>query len=93
MEQISIHEFKLKKLKKQYGSKLRCYKQSDVEELLSMWNDLHYLTELSTRTRLVPSNDEFLNKKAIPHYNEWVKKLQIKYPNIKEFHYFKTIIK
>lgn len=88
---ISIHDFKTSKLKKYYGSSKKVYRQSHVEELLQMWNDLHYLTELSTRTRLVPCNEEFLTKKAIPHYNECLKRMQEKYPNIKEFHGFKSI--
>ena len=93
MERISIHEFKTKRLKNFYGASKRVYRQSHVEKLLSMWNDLHYLTELSTRTKLVPCNEEFLNKKAIPAYNSTLKRLQDKYPDIKEFHYFKPICK
>ena len=66
MERISIHEFKTKGLKQYYGASKRVYRNSHVEKLLRMWNDLHYLSELSTRTKLVPCNEEFLNKN--PHH-------------------------
>lgn len=69
MERISIHEFKTKGLKPYYGASKRVYRNSHIEKLLRMWNDLHYLSELSTRTKLVPCNEEFLKKKAIPAYN------------------------
>ena len=90
---ISIHDYKTSKLKNYYGSSKKVYRQAHVEELLVMWRDLHYLSECSTRTRLVPSNKEFLTKKAIPIYNNQLKRLQEKYPNILEFNYFKPIIK
>lgn len=91
MERISIHDFKTKKLKQYYGASKRVYRQSHIEKLLEMWRDLHYLSELSTRTKLVPCNDEFLHKKAIPVYNSILERLQAKYPDIKEFHYYKLI--
>ena len=56
-----------------------------------MWQDLYYLRELKTRTRLVPCNKEFLYKKAIPSYNSQLKILQAKYPDIQEFHNRKPI--
>lgn len=91
MQQISIHDYKNNKLKCYYGSTRKVYRQTDVDRLLMMWSDLHYLTELSSRTRLTPANEEFLNKKAIPTYNYHVKRLQDKYPNIKEFFYFNIV--
>lgn len=69
MEIISIHDFKTSKLKSYYGSSKKVYRKSHVERLLKMWSDLHCLAELHTRTRLVPCNDDFLQKKAIPHFN------------------------
>jgi len=57
-----------------------------------MWTDLHYLGELHTRTRLVPCNEEFLKKKAIPHYNDAVKRMKLQYPNIKEFQRYELIV-
>ena len=83
---ISIHDFKTSKLKSYYGSSKKVYRKAHVEKLLRMWADLHHLGELYTRTRLVPCNDDFLQKKAIPHFNEQLKKLKVAYPNIKEFH-------
>ena len=93
MERISIHEFKTKGLKQYYGASKRVYRNSHVEKLLRMWNDLHYLSELSTRTKLVPCNEEFLKKKAIPAYNSTLERLQLKYPNIAEFNIYKPIAK
>lgn len=90
---ISIHDYKTSKLKNYYGASKKVYRQTHVEELLVMWRDLHSLGECFTRTRLTPSNKEFLIKKAIPHYNNRVKQMQEKYPNILEFNYFKPIIK
>jgi hypothetical protein len=88
---VSIHDIKKQMLSKRYGSCYRVYRSFDIDLLLRMWNDLHYLCELYTRTKLVPSNEEFRTKKAIPHYNSLVKRLQEKYPNIREFHNYKTI--
>jgi hypothetical protein len=88
---ISIHDFQNKGLKKYYGSSKAVYRKSHVNKLLVMWRDLYYLLELHTRTRLVPSNKEFLDTKAIPHYNEAVKRLKLKYPNIIEFNNFEKI--
>lgn len=93
MERISIHEFKTKGLKQYYGASKRVYRNSHVEKLITMWSDLHYLMELKTRTRLVPCNEEFLNKKAIPAYNSTLEILQAKYPTITEFHNYKPIDK
>jgi len=84
-EAISIHDFKTQRLKNYYGASKKVYRQSHVDKLLRMWSDLHHLSELFTRTRLVPCNYEFLNKKAIPHYNSYLKSMQEKYPNIIEF--------
>jgi hypothetical protein len=93
MERISIYEFKINRLKQYYGASKKVYRQSHVEKLLRMWNDLHHLSELSTRTRLAPCNEEFLNKKAIASYNSTLERLQEKYPDIKEFHNYKPICK
>lgn len=90
---ISIHEYKSNGLKRYYNSTKRVYRQSHIEKFLIMWKDLHYLGELRTRTRLVPINEDFLVRKAIPTYNENVIKLQLKYPNIKEFHSYKLVDK
>lgn len=88
-EVISIHKYKVKKLKNYYGASKKVYRKSHVENLLKMWASLHYLSELYTRTRLVPCNMDFLIKKAIPAYNETLQALQAKYPNIKEFQNYK----
>lgn len=88
---ISIHDFKTSKLKRYYGAGKRVYRQHHVDELIRMWSDLNYLTECSTRTKLVPCNEEFRQKKAIPIYNRVLKTMQDRYPNIKEFHNFKVI--
>lgn len=88
---ISIHDIKKQMLSKRYGSCYRVYRSFDVDNLLRMWSDLHYLSELCTRTRLVPCNQEFLIKKAIPAYNGTLKRLQSKYPTIKEFQNYKPI--
>lgn len=88
---ISINDFKTSRLKKYYGSTKRVYRKAHVERLLRMWYDLHYLGECYTRTRLVPANQEFLVKKAIPCYNNTLTRLQKKYPDIKEFHSYKPI--
>lgn len=93
MEQISIHDFKTKGLKQYYGASKKVYRNSHVEKLLVMWKDLHYLSELKTRTKLVPCNEEFLNNKAIPSYNSTLERLQAKYPNIAEFNNYKPIVK
>ena len=93
MEIISIHDFKTSKLKSYYGSSKKVYRKAHVEKLLKMWADLHHLSELHTRTRLVPCNDDFLQKKAIPHFNEAVKKMKALYPNIKEFQRYNPINK
>ena len=89
----SIHDIKEKVYKNYYGSSKRVYRKSDVDRMLRMWSDLHYLSELRERTRLVPHNEEFLNKKAIPSYNRAVIRLQNIYTNIKEFQRFKLIEK
>ena len=86
---ISIHDFKTSKLKRYYGASKRVYRQHHVDELLQIWKDLNYLTECSTRTKLVPANEDFLQKKGIPIYNNVLKKMKEKYPNIKEFHNYK----
>ena len=88
---ISIHDFKIKKLKNYYGATKKVYRQSHVNELLKMWSSLNYLSELYTRTRLIPCNYEFLHKKAIPSYNSTLIRLQLKYPNISEFQDYKLI--
>jgi len=88
---ISIHEFKTKKLKNYYNATKKVYRQHHVDELIQMWKDLIYLDETHTRTMLVPYNEEFLQKKAIPIYNDTVKRLQAKYPYIKEFQRYKPI--
>lgn len=85
MEMISIHDFKTSKLKSYYGSSKRVYRKAHVDRLLTMYSDLHHLGELHTRTKLVPCNDDFLQKKAIPHFNDAVKRMKAKYPNIVEF--------
>ena len=90
-ELISIHDFKISRLKKYYGASKSVYRQSHVDRLLKMRGDLHYLSELFTRTRLVPCNEEFLHKKAIPHYNDAVKRMKLAYPNIKEFQRYEPI--
>lgn len=92
-EQISIHELKVNMLKKRYGACYAVYRSVDVDLLLRMWSDLHYLSELHTRTRLVPCNEEFRIKKAIPIYNSTVKRLKEKYPTIKEFQRHELITK
>lgn len=91
MGRIPIHEFKVKGLKKYYGASKRVYRNSHLEKLLKVWSDLHYLSELRMRTRLIPCNKEFLHKKAIPAYNATLKRLKMKYPNIAEFHNYKSI--
>jgi len=91
MKMISIHDFKTSKLKKYYGASKKVYRQHHVNELLRMWNDLHYLSELYTRTKLVPCNEEFLQKKAIPMYNSTLIRMKRKYPNIENFHNYKPI--
>lgn len=91
--QISIHKLKVNMLKKRYGACYAVYRSIDVDLLLRMWSDLHYLAELSTRTRLVPANEDFLKKKAIPHYNDAVKRMKLQYPNIKEFQRYELITK
>lgn len=91
MEQISIHDFKLIGLKKYYGASKKVYRQSHVDKLLKMWQDLNYLSEQYTRTRLVPCNEVFLRTKAIPAYNNAVRSMQLEYPNIKEFQHYKPI--
>lgn len=90
---ISIHDFKDKGYKKYYGSGKRVFRKSHIDKLLIMWNELNYLGELHTRTRLVPCNEEFLKEKAIPIYNSTLKTMQNKYPNIVEFQRFKKINK
>lgn len=90
--EISIHDFKTSRLKNYYGASKKVYRQSHVDKLLRMWGDLHYLGELHTRTRLVPCNEEFLKKKAIPHYNDAVKRMKLQYPNIKEFQRYELIV-
>ena len=89
---ISIHDFKMNGFKKYYGASQRVFRQSHVKKLIAMWSDLHYLSELKTRTKLVPCNEEFLYKKAIPIYNNTVERLQLKYPHIKEFQRYKPIV-
>ncbi len=89
---ISIHEFKKNGFKTYYGASRKVFRKSHVDKLLKMWSDLHYLGELHTRTRLVPCSEEFLKKKAIPHYNDAVKRMQLLYPNIKEFQSYKLIV-
>lgn len=88
---VSIHDFKLSRYKKYYGASKKVFIMSHVNKLISMWSDLHYLGELHTRTRLTPHNEEFLYQKAIPHYNNGVRRLRAKYPNIKEFQNYKLI--
>jgi len=90
-KEISIHDLKVGMLKKRYGSCYSVYRSVDVDLLLRMWSDLHYLGELYTRTRLVPCNEEFRNKKAIPSYNSTVKRLKEKYPTIIEFQRYELI--
>ena len=92
-ELVSIHDIKSGMPKKVYGSTKRVYRQFQVDLLLDMWRDLHYLSELSTRTKIVPCNEEFKIKKAIPSYNDCVERMKIKYPNIKEFQRYKKIDK
>lgn len=89
----SIHDIKEKSYKNYYGASKRVYRKSDVDKMIRMWSDLHYLSELRERTRLVPHNEEFLKQKAIPSYNRAVIRLQKIYPNIKEFQRFKLIKK
>jgi hypothetical protein len=90
-ELISIHEFKRSRFKNYYGASKKVCRISHLEKVLTMYSDLAYLGEVYTRTRLVPCNNEFLQKKAIPTYNNTLKRLQEKYPNIKEFFYYKPI--
>ena len=90
--EISIHDFKTSRLKNYYGASKKVYRQSHVDKLLRMWGDLHYLGELHTRTRLVPCNEEIIKKKAIPHYNNAVKRMKLRYPNIKEFQRYELIV-
>lgn len=92
-EKISIHDLKAAMLKKRYGSCYAVYRSVDVDLLLKMWADLHYLGELHTRTRLVPCNEEFRIKKAIPSYNSKVKMFKEKYPTILEFQRYELIRK
>ena len=87
----SIHDIKQKAYKNYYGASKRVYRKCDVDRMLRMWSAFHYLCELHTRTRLVPHNEEFLNKKAIPMYNRAVVRIQKLYPDIKEFQRFKLI--
>lgn len=92
-QQISIHDLKENMLTKRYGACYAVYRSIDVNLLLRMWSDLHYLCELSTRTRLVPANEEFRIKKAIPAYNDTLKRLKKKYPTIIEFQQYELINK
>jgi len=89
---ITLREFLESKRKKYYGSSKKVYRNSHIERVLAMQRDLAYLGELYTRTRLVPCNDDFLVMKAIPHYNDCLKKMQKKYPNIKEFQGYKVAV-
>lgn len=91
MKKISIHDFKRSKLKKYYGASKNVYRASHLERVMQMQSDLKVLSHWSTLTRIVPFNEEFLLKKAIPAYNRTVKRYREKYPDIKEFHYFKII--
>jgi len=90
-ELISVHDLKKKMCKNYYGSSKKVMRTSDVQMLLDIWSSILYLSELSTRTKLVPCNEEFLNNKAIPHYNEAVKRIQKQHPFIKEIQRHKVI--
>lgn len=90
---LSIHDYKKSKAKKYYGASRRVYRQSDLEKILKMFLCLKSLEKYSTLTMLVPSNEEFLNKKAIPSYNDCVDRMKELYPEILEFSYYKKIIK
>jgi hypothetical protein len=92
LEMISVHSLKNKMCGNFYGSKYKVYRQFEVDKLLKIWSAINYLSELHTRTRLVPCNEEFKNKKAIPSYNSAVIRIQKEYPNILEIQRYKTII-
>jgi hypothetical protein len=88
---LTIQEFQEKGYKQYYGSSKKVYRHSHIEKLLEMHRDMQYLIETFTRTKLVPCNQEFRLKKAIPAYNSTVIRLKLKYPNIENFHRFKLI--
>lgn len=90
---ISIHELQIKKRKKYYGATMKVYRKCDFDYMIRMWADLHYLSELHTRTRLIPCNEEFRVKKAIPIFNSRLNEMRIKYPDIEEFCNFEYVVK
>ena len=79
---ISVHDLYKRKRKFYYGASRAVYRKCDVDYFMQVWQAIHYLSELKTRTMLVPANQEFLVKKAIPTYNSAVKRLKEKYPDI-----------
>jgi len=81
---ISVHDLKSQMLGNYYGSKYKVYRQYQVDKLLKIWSTIHYLSELHTRCRIVPCNEEFRTKKAIPHYNSAIERAKKEYPNILE---------
>ncbi len=91
MEIISVHDLEKRMYRKYYGASVNIFRYSDVKKLLKIWGVIHYLNELHTMTKLVPCNEEFLNKKAIPQFNKAIKQFKSVYPNIKEIQNYKPI--
>jgi macrodomain Ter protein organizer (MatP/YcbG family) len=91
MELISVHDLYKSKRKRYYGASKKVYRKSDIDYILKVWQAIHYLSELHTRTRLVPANQEFLVKKAIPNYNNAVERLKSEYPEIAEIQRYQKI--
>lgn len=87
----SIHDLKKTLYRNWYGSTKKTYRRVDLDKIMMMHESFMYLLELHTRTRLVPCNEEFRTKKAIPHFNSQLKRMQELYPNIKEFFNLKLI--
>jgi hypothetical protein len=90
-ELISVHDLKRQMCRNWYGSKYKVFRQFEIDELMHIWSAINYLSELFTRTRLVPANEEFRDKKAIPHYNSSLKRIQAEYPHIIEIQRYKPI--
>jgi hypothetical protein len=90
-EFISIWEIKKNCAKRYYNSTRRVYRQCDLDNILQMWKDLDYLGSSFERTRLVPLSDEAIIKFS-RIYNDTLKRMQDRYPNIKEFQRYKRIV-
>jgi len=88
---ISVHDLKKYMKGNFYGSCYKVFRQFEVDELLKIWTEIHYLSELFTRCRLVYKDQEFRNK-CIKHYNEHLKKSKLNYPNILEIQWKKELI-